>query len=214
MGKDATNLLAMNEFLNTDGKVDGIRIYNSGSSNFGALTFTDSNYVGAGVLYFPPKKAGWSSDDIVDLKNIESIKIFNARVINKDLAEFFYAPEYDYESKCTTADDTIKDIPFQKINCGFNEYVYSLKTNRAFVALISVGSLDNPGRFADCMAYIATLPGSNYTQPFCFAELIRVSDPNMDDNPEIGQCVCAARAMGLWCTNWQSCATHALIISQ
>lgn len=215
VGKDNTNLLASNEFINIEGMVDGIRIYNSGSSNFGALTFIDSNYSGPGVLYFPPKKEGWASEDIIDLQEIESIKIFNARSINKNLAEFFYAPEYDYETKCAISDDTIRNIPFQKINCGFNEFVYSLKANRAIVALISVGSLDNPGRLAKCLAYTASLPTSDYTQPFCFAELLKVSDPNMDDNPEIGQCVCAARAASmLWCINWQSCATHALIIAQ
>jgi hypothetical protein len=217
-GKDIPNLMAVNEFINIDGSINGIRIYNSEASNYGAVAFSDSDYVGPGVLYFPAKKAGWASDDIIDLKEIESIRVFNARSINKDSVEFFHLPEYDYEGKCTTEDDTISSVVLQKIKCPWpNIFVYSLKLNRAWAVLISSTNTvnSNPGRSAECLDYIVQIQKGQGIVPFCFAEMIKTSDPNMDDNKEIGQCLCTQRSMGIfWCTNWQSCASHALIISQ
>jgi len=215
VGNDLPNTMALLDLINAPGVVNGIRIYNSSSTNYGAMTFIENNYIGPGAIYFPEKKAGWASEEIIDLNRIYSIKIFNVRQINGSLGEYFYKPEYDYTSKCKTSDDPIQSLPTQKISCGIEEYVYSMKLNNSWAILISYGNKDNPDRFAKFNEYSSQIPKIDRLTPFAFGEMIKVSDPNMDDNPEIGQCICNGRWLGIfWCVNWQSCATHSIIFTR
>ncbi len=215
VGSDVANTMALNDLANGPGVVDGIRIYNSSTTHYGAMTFVDNNYIGPGTVYLPPKKEGWASDEVINLSRIFAIKTFNVKEFQPDLAEYFYKPEYDYTSICSKTEENLRSIPWQQINCGYQEYVYSTRINNAWQILVSAGTLDNPDRLQKLQAYLKNIPDMEYLQPFSFGEIIKVSDPNMDDNPEIGQCVCNGRFAGiLWCVNWQSCATHSLIFSK
>ena len=87
--------------------------------------------------------------------------------------------------------------------------------NNSWAILISYGNKDNPDRFAKFNEYSSQIPKIDRLTPFAFGEMIKVSDPNMDDNPEIGQCICNGRWLGIfWCVNWQSCATHSIIFTR
>ncbi len=217
-GSDLNDTFYIRDFLNIEGEVDSIRIYNSSSTRWGAITYTGTGYGGVGVLYIPPKKEGWATGDIVNLDKIFSVRVFNAKELKPDYAKYYHNPEYDYEAVCSFAPEIIgSGIQAQKLSCGFKNYLYSLKLTHAWAILLSEGNMNNPNRFNEYIRYrnamSSRLPQGS--KVFAFAELIKASDPNMDDNPEIGQCVCNGRWMGfLWCVNWQSCATHAVILKK
>lgn len=213
LGVDVSDVNDLNDFRDLSGVVDSVKIYNDKNSQWGTLAFQSTNHNGAGMLFLPPAKEGWS--DLQKVGDIRSLQIFNVKKSSKPTAQLYYGPEYNYESPCDTPAATLGTydrIQLDKIVCGPENFVYSLKTGGGWLILLAVepkSVLDNPERAQYYTKYLLTVSGQLKpgAQPFALAELFKVNDPNLDDNTEIGQCLCNGRFAGIfWCVNWQSCA--------
>jgi len=214
LGVDVSDVNDLNDFRDLAGVVDSVKIYNDENSQWGALAFESTNHNGAGMLYLPPATPGWS--ELQKVGDIRSLQIFNVKKSSKPTAQLFYNPEFDPTAPCDTpaaAIDNLSRIQLDKIVCGgLDNFVYSLKTGGGWVILMAVNPisiLSNSERTNYYLAYLAKVSSSLKpgAQPFALAELFKANDPNLDDNTEIGQCICNGRFAGIfWCVNWQSCA--------
>ncbi len=206
------NLKDVAEFRDLGGNILGVRIYNGNdiNSKWGVLGFFGENFTFRGGLYVAENKGpGWATPDIIpfvfpktgieDLewpRDLVSIKPFQINSKGSPSIEIYRTAEY-----AETHD--------------------SGKPGRCNLSAAENGTLSN-----DCPrdALSLRVKGGNAVafdditqikekQPvwyFHHAEYFDNSDPNLNDNEEVGRCVCNRIWFGLWCSVWWSCVSNVL----
>ncbi len=214
VGGPQTNLTNVTEFSDIGGEIKGLRVYNGDDPRvrWSAMVFFEEAFEGKGAIYMPQYKAGWATDQIVALslidssaiaisetKQIKSIKPFQIKNSGNPTVEVFRAPEFAETEKCN-----LKEVP-GPAGKAYSVWEGDAKCPRDAQSLRISGGNAIAFDAADDNKFDIS-KDVNY---FLHAEYFDHSDPNLNDNEEIGRCVCN-RVFVLWCSVWWSCVSHVL----
>jgi len=230
---DIANIEYMNDYSNIPGKIVGFRIYNGTDPKrrIGIVAWEGKNYEGKGVVFAPPYHQGWSPQGTednpsgiatfpwadsegkqLDIKSIKVLEVGNRQPAD---VEVYSEGEYFPDSLCELIDkssenETAMKQQYLEINCSptSNNFPKSIRVRNGIAVMIS--------QFYNGQD-ISLVYGGNphiadkYYLGFIKGEVFKGNDPNLNDNREIGECVCSNRnwwTLGIACAIWQSCGTH------
>lgn len=228
--EDVSKINGLNEI---EGDIIGLRIYNGNDPNtsIGVLAWGQPNFNGAGFMYFhsyrqgflpgetdmsfesigqdkaPPGVLVQNFADYTDKNKrmpIRSIKTIKITAKRNAVIDVFSEPESITNSKCQLIDQSSEEekkglFGYYKIDCSNNnnQYPSSITAiNSTYILLQKPES---------------GIHSSKGYATFWRAEILTGGDANLNDNTQIGQCVCKENGI-FGCTEWQSCATNAFTI--